>query len=71
MASSAPKEKSSLSNYAAARTTHLDADLTVDFATLTLSGRVVYSVDLLDKSANEVVFDTKDLTITAVEVNGA
>jgi hypothetical protein len=54
-----------------ARTTHLDIErCVVDFDTSTLDARVTYTVRVLAEGATEVVLDTKDLVIKAVEVAG-
>ncbi len=54
-----------------ARVTHIDIERwLVDFGTSTIDGRVTSTVRVLAEGASEVVMDTKDLTIKAVEVAG-
>ena len=62
------KDPHSLSNFNDVRTTHLHLNLSVDFATKTLSGRVDHSIKN-QGIADSMAFDIKDLTIQAVEVD--
>ena len=48
-------------------TTDLALDLKVDFDSKTISGTAVYTLDWKDKSATQLVLDTRDLTIEKVE----
>jgi leukotriene-A4 hydrolase len=65
-----PREKSSLSNYEVARSEHIALALTVDFAARAVAGTATHTVRVLADGAAEVVFDTKDLDIRGVLVNG-
>jgi leukotriene-A4 hydrolase len=53
------------------RTTDLALDLAVDFAKKTISGTATYTLDWLDQNANQLVLDTRELTIQKVEGQGA
>ncbi|MBS0198868.1 MAG: aminopeptidase, partial [Proteobacteria bacterium] len=53
------------------RTTDLALDLALDFAKKTISGTSTYSLDWLDKSATQLVLDTRDITIQKAEGQGA
>ena len=48
-------------------TTNLDLDIKVDFDTKTIAGTAAYTLDWLDKSAKQLILDTRDLTIEKVE----
>jgi leukotriene-A4 hydrolase len=52
-----------------ARVTHLDWDANVDFNTRTISGTATYKVDAA-KDAKRIIFDTHELTIASVKVDG-
>ena len=45
------------------RTKDLALDLNVDFAKKQLAGTATYTLDWIDKSATQLVLDTRDLTI--------
>ena len=49
------------------RTTDLALDLNVDFAKKVISGTATLSLDWIDKTATQLVLDTRDLTIDKVE----
>ena len=49
------------------RTTDLALELAVDFAKKTLSGTATYSLEWLDKSASQLLLDTRDLSIQKAE----
>ena len=53
-----------------ARITHLDWDASVDFDTRTITGTATYDMETAD-DAQRIVFDTHDLTIESVTVDGA
>ena len=59
----------SFSNFNEVQSTHLHLDLTVDFESNKLKGRVDHKISKLGTS-DTVVFDTKDLNITRVEIDG-
>lgn len=49
------------------QTTDLALDLAIDFAARQISGTATYSLDWLDKSAGQLILDTRDLTIEKAE----
>jgi leukotriene-A4 hydrolase len=51
--------------------THMDLDLTVDFATRRLAGRVDLTVERRNPGAEELLLDTRDLEILTVRLDGA
>jgi leukotriene-A4 hydrolase len=51
--------------------TDLALDLTVDFDRKELAGSATYTLDWLDKSARQLVLDTRDLNIDKIEGAGA
>jgi aminopeptidase N len=51
--------------------THLDLDLTVDFAAKRLSGVATLSVERRDAGAEELLLDTRDLEIVSVRLDGS
>jgi len=53
------------------RTTDLALDLAVDFAKKTIAGTATYTLEWLDQNATQLVLDTRDLTISRVEGQGA
>ncbi len=53
------------------RTTDLALDLAIDFDKKTIGGTATYALDWLDKSATQLVLDTRDLTIDKAEGLGA
>ncbi|WP_287596508.1 M1 family metallopeptidase [Thermomonas sp.] len=53
------------------RTTDLALDLAVDFDGKTIAGTATYALDWVDKSATQLVLDTRDLTIDKAEGLGA
>lgn len=61
----------SFSDPRAFRTTHIALDLTADFARKRLVGHVDLNLDRVDQAASELVLDTRDLTVHAVELRGA
>ncbi|MBF9140393.1 M1 family metallopeptidase [Hymenobacter properus] len=68
-----PTDPHSSASRSAARVQHLALHLTVDFGSHTLSGSATWQL-AEPSAAEEIVFDTRDLTIEAVEVleaNGA
>ncbi len=62
-------DKFTYSNYDKVQMTHLDLDLDVDFDRKVLSGTAEIEFKRLDKAANELVLDTKDLTIRSVQIH--
>ncbi|RPG80862.1 MAG: M1 family peptidase [Crocinitomicaceae bacterium TMED114] len=60
----------SYSRPAEARITHLNWDATVDFNTRTITGTATYDIETAD-DAQRIVFDTHDLTVHTVTVDGA
>ena len=52
------------------RTIDLALDLALDFAQKTISGTSTYTLDWLDKSATQLVLDTRDITIQKAEGQG-
>lgn len=52
-------------------TSDLALDLTLDFASKTLAGTATYTLDWKDKTATQLVLDTRDLTIEKVEGESA
>ena len=62
-----PTDPSSYANVSAFVTTHVQMDLTADFAAKTLSGTAALTLERRDKAASELVLDTRDLTIRRVE----
>lgn len=55
----------SLSNPHQVKTTHLDLDLTVDFAKRELAGHVIFDFTREQADAKELVLDTRDITVIA------
>ena len=53
------------------KTTELALDLAVDFDHKQISGTATYTLDWLDPAADQLVLDTRDLDIEAVEGAGA
>ncbi|ODU40796.1 MAG: aminopeptidase [Lysobacteraceae bacterium SCN 69-48] len=53
------------------RTTDLALDLAIDFDSKTIGGTATYALDWVDKSATQLVLDTRDLTIDKAEGLGA
>lgn len=53
------------------RTTDLALDLNIDFDSKTIGGTATYALDWVDKSATQLVLDTRDLTIDKAEGLGA
>jgi aminopeptidase N len=53
------------------RINDLALDLALDFAKKTLSGTATYTLDWLDPSATQLVLDSRDLTVTKAEGQGA
>ncbi|QNU15278.1 M1 family metallopeptidase [Thermomonas sp. XSG] len=49
------------------RTTDLALDLAIDFDSKTIGGTATYALDWVDKSATQLVLDTRDLTIDKAE----
>ena len=49
------------------RTTDLALDLAIDFDRKTIAGTATYALDWVDKSATQLVLDTRDLTIDKAE----
>lgn len=49
------------------RTHHIDLDLEIDFDRRELRGTATLDIERLDRNATELVLDTRDLRITAVE----
>lgn len=61
----------SYARYDQVKTTDLHMNLKADFATKTLSGFAVLSLDWLDASARTLDLDTRELAISKVEAQGA
>jgi len=59
----------SYSNFKTVRTTHLHLDLVIDFSEKQLKGRVDHQISNVGGS-DSIIFDTKDLDIEGVEVDG-
>ncbi|MDQ3056482.1 MAG: M1 family metallopeptidase, partial [Pseudomonadota bacterium] len=49
------------------KTTDLALDLAIDFASKQIAGTATFTLDWLDKTATQLVLDTRDLTIEKVE----
>ena len=64
---SLPRDPSSYANVDAFVTTHLVLDLTADFDAKTLSGIAELHLERRDPDATELVLDTRDLTIRAID----
>ncbi|MBJ6109528.1 M1 family metallopeptidase [Hymenobacter sp. BT523] len=62
-----PQDPHSYAGTSPARVSHLDLELTVDFATRSLTGRATWRL-LADQLATELVLDTRDLSIEQVEL---
>lgn len=62
------RDPHSFANPAEAVVRHLELDLTVDFENRIIWGSADYTVSLAD-AAQEIIFDTRDLTIEAVTVD--
>ena len=52
-------------------TRHIALDLDVDFETQTLKGSVILYMNAVDKSATDIILDTRDLAIKSVAFNGS
>lgn len=61
----------SFANTQAFRTTHLALELTADFAARRLHGHVDLTLRRLDPQSRQLVLDTRELTVSAVELPGA
>ncbi|MEQ1439194.1 M1 family metallopeptidase [Fontimonas sp. SYSU GA230001] len=61
----------SYANTDAFRTRHIALDLSVDFASKTLSGSAELQLQRLDRRAATLILDTRDLDIRAVQAAGA
>ncbi|QYF94879.1 M1 family metallopeptidase [Massilia sp. PAMC28688] len=61
----------SYARYDQVKTTDLHMDLKADFGTRTLSGFAELSLDWIDKKANTLDLDTRDLAISKIEALGA
>jgi leukotriene-A4 hydrolase len=66
----APLDQFSSSQPQLVRSTHLDLDLTVDFAAKRIRGAVTHTIEQLSP-ADRFIVDTRDLEITGVFVDGA
>lgn len=66
--SQATADPHSYSDPRAFRTTHVALDLTADFSRKRLVGHVDLALQRIDAAARELVLDTRDLTIRAVEL---
>jgi leukotriene-A4 hydrolase len=66
----APLDPFSASQPQSVRSTHLDLDLTVDFAAKRIRGAVTHTIEQLSP-ADRFIVDTRDLEITGVFVDGA
>jgi leukotriene A-4 hydrolase/aminopeptidase len=64
------KDYHSFANPDVIRVKHLTLDLTVDFARKVLEGTAGLDLERMDKSATQLILDTRDLTITGVSVMG-
>ncbi len=53
------------------KTTELALDLAIDFAKKEIAGTATYTLDWVDPKANQLVLDTRDLTISKAEAVGA
>jgi len=62
-------DKFTYANYDQVQITHLDLNLNVDFDRRILSGVATLDFDKPDIEARKIILDTKDLTVTAVEVS--
>ena len=60
----------SFSNPGEVTVTHLDLELTADFAASVLSGSATLTYEKQTAQADTLVVDTRDLTIQSVTVNG-
>lgn len=54
------------SNYNSIKTTHLNLDLQVDFATKTLNGSAEWTIERTDKDEDRIIFDTHELHVDSV-----
>ena len=63
-------DPSSQSNYPAVKVTHVDFDVDVDFDTKTIAGTVALRAVVGDAPSEELVLDTRDLTIESCRVDG-
>lgn len=61
---------SSYSNPGDVRARHVDIDWTIDFSSQVISGSCTHILDILIDGADTVVFDSRNLTIARVAVNG-
>ena len=64
-------DPSSQSNYPAVKVTHVDFDVDVDFDTKSIAGTVALRAVVGDAPSDELVLDTRDLTIESCRVDGA
>ncbi len=62
------KDHHSYSNPSEALTTHLDLDIRLDFNRKVISGTAKW--DILNDGSDKIIFDTRDLVIKKVEVDG-
>ena len=67
----AQSDEHSYSEPAKVKTTDLALDLAIDFAKKQLSGTATYTLEWLDQAATQLVLDTRDLTISTIEGQGA
>ncbi|MEW9799081.1 M1 family metallopeptidase [Alteromonas sp. CYL-A6] len=65
------KDYHSFSNPDEVVVTHLDLDLTADFARRVLSGKAVVTYKKLNESAETLILDTRELAIKSVRAGGA
>ncbi|WP_299074886.1 M1 family metallopeptidase [uncultured Paraglaciecola sp.] len=64
------KDYHSFANPEAVRVTHLNLDLTVDFAEKVLKGTALLEFERVDATATQLILDTRDLTIESVKAKG-
>lgn len=64
-----PKDVHTYANTDFAYTSHLFLDINIDFKSKKISGVATY--DLVNKGVDTIIFDTKDLTIESIQVDGA
>ena len=64
------RDPNTLSNYDYFRTTHIAANLSIDFAQRRLAGSVTLILETLQES-NEVILDTSHLDLSDIKVDGA
>ncbi|KAG6331249.1 hypothetical protein ID866_7842 [Astraeus odoratus] len=58
------------SNYLEIAARHLSLDWTIDFNAQAISGRAVYELEVRKEGVYEAIFDTADLSIESIEVEG-